>query len=333
MNVRTTVLSILAAGCVTAACADAPSATNELSPSASLITADAIEADVAVLSADSMEGRTPGTVGEERTTRYITERYRQIGLEPVDGEYLLPVELVGLTKEASSSSLSIEGPDGPLSLVDEENMTFWSTTEQPVEEVRDAPLVFVGYGVQAPEHDWDDFKGEDVSGKVLLFLNDDPPVEEDGEELFGGGRPHLLRPLELQVRAGGQARAAGAIVIHTTESASYGFSVIGNMGSGQVWQRTYRVPICWRGWTRPLRAGGRVHGHRPLGPLRDGRPARLPPGGHRLPRHRPHRDRYRARAGPQRGRHGPGDRPGARRGVRGLHRPSRPPGDGRGARG
>ncbi|MFN2327097.1 MAG: peptidase M28, partial [Gemmatimonadales bacterium] len=243
MNVRTTVLSILAVGCVTAACADDPSATNDLSPSASLITADAIAADVAVLSADSMEGRTPGTVGEERATRYITERYREIGLEPVDGEYLLPVELVGLTRDEASSSLSIEGPDGPLPLVDEENMTFWSTTEQPVEDLRDAPLVFVGYGVQAPEHDWDDFKGEDMSGKVLLFLNSDPPVEEDGEKLFGGEARTYYGRWNYKFEQADKLGAAGAIVIHTTESASYGFSVIGNMGSGQVWQRTYQVPV------------------------------------------------------------------------------------------
>ncbi len=246
MNARTPLSLVLALGIFTAACAgDAEDAEWTLDPDspAALITGDQIAADVSVLSADSMEGRAPATIGEERTTRYLSERFREIGLEPVDDDYLLPVELVGLTRDEEASSLAIRGPDGELPLTDEENVTFWSTTEEPVVDLQDAPLVFVGYGVQAPEHDWDDYKGEDMSGKVLLFLNSDPPVEEDGEALFGGDARTYYGRWSYKFEQADALGAAGAIVIHTTESASYGFSVIGNMGSGQVWQRTYRVPL------------------------------------------------------------------------------------------
>ncbi len=251
-------LSVLFAALITAASACAPSTDDpegELSPAesgpASLITAEGIMQDVLVLSADSMEGRAPGTPGEERAVRYIVERYRQIGLEPVaGGDYRLPVELVGMTKRPSSS-LTISGPEGPLPLVDDENFTYWSTAEEPVVELRGAPLVFVGYGVDAPEHDWDDFKGEDMAGKVLLFLNNDPPVEEGGEALFGGEARTYYGRWTYKFEQADRVGAAGAIVIHTDESASYGFSVVGSSGSGQVWQRTYKVPVlAWMDSTR-----------------------------------------------------------------------------------
>jgi Zn-dependent M28 family amino/carboxypeptidase len=207
------------------------------------ITAAGILRDVEVLSADSMEGRAPGTPGEARAIAYIMERYRQIGLHPVGDDYRLPVELLGMTKNGDRSSITVRGPGGALDLVQDHNFTFWSTAEERVVELRDVPVVFVGYGVQAAEHDWDDFKGEDVRGKVLLFLNDDPPVVEDGQELFGGPIRTYYGRWTYKFEQAQKHGAAGAIVIHTDESASYGFSVIGNTGSRQIWQRDYRLPM------------------------------------------------------------------------------------------
>ncbi len=215
------------------------------------ITADGIMTDVEVLSADSMEGRAPGTPGEARAIAYIEDRFRQTGLEPVAGGFRLPVELLGMTKAADRSSITLTGPDGALELTQDQDFTFWSTSEEPVVELRDVPVVFVGYGVEAPEHDWDDFKGEDVRGKVLLFLNDDPPVVEDGEELFGGPIRTYYGRWTYKFEQAQKHGAAGAIVIHTDESASYGFSVIGNTGSRQIWQRDYSVPmLAWMDSTR-----------------------------------------------------------------------------------
>jgi Zn-dependent M28 family amino/carboxypeptidase len=215
------------------------------------ITADGMLRDVEVLSADSMEGRAPGTRGEARAVRYIVDRYREIGLEPVSGDYRLPVQLLGMTKDAERSTIALRGPQGPLDLVQDENFTFWSTSEEPVVEVLDVPLVFVGYGVQASEYDWDDFKGEDVSGKVLLFLNDDPPVVENGQELFGGPIRTYYGRWTYKFEQAQRHGAAGAIIVHTDRSASYGFSVIGNTGSRQIWQRDYQLPLlAWMDSTR-----------------------------------------------------------------------------------
>jgi len=207
----------------------------------SAIRADRILRDVEVLSADSMEGRGAATEGERRAVAFISERFRKIGLKPAGDDYLLPVELVGMQKNVAASTLRLRGPGGDLPLRNDENVTFWSTAEKPVVDLRDVPVVFVGYGVEAPEHDWDDFKGEDVSGKVLMFLNDDPPVEEDGAELFGGDARTYYGRWTYKFEQAQKHGAAGAIVVHTTGSASYQFSVIGNTGSRRLWQRTYML--------------------------------------------------------------------------------------------
>jgi hypothetical protein len=209
--------ALVAAALAAAACTPDP---------AQRITADGILADVEVLSADSMEGRAPSTPGEARAVAYIAQRLEQIGLE-----------------NAERSSLAIRRGRTTLPLENDQNVTYWSTAEEDTVHLRNVPIVFVGYGVEAPEHDWDDFKGQDMRGKVLLFLNNDPPVEDDGEELFGGPARTYYGRWTYKFEQAQKHGAAGAIVIHTTESASYGFSVIGNTGSRRIWQRTYQLDL------------------------------------------------------------------------------------------
>jgi Zn-dependent M28 family amino/carboxypeptidase len=238
------VMLLLAAATLAAGCSPGPDP-------ASRITAEGILADTEVLSADSMEGRAAGTPGETRAVAFISRRFQEAGLEPVGDGYLLPVELMGMTKDAARSSISLRGPGGPLQLHQDQDFTFWSTAEEPVVTLRDVPLVFVGYGVEAPEYEWDDFKGADVEGKVLLFLNDDPPVVEYGEELFGGDIRTYYGRWTYKFEQAQKHGAAGAIIVHTDESASYGFSVIGNTGSRQIWRRDYRLPLlAWMDSTR-----------------------------------------------------------------------------------
>jgi Zn-dependent M28 family amino/carboxypeptidase len=234
MQARLTAALVTALTLGTVACASDP---------AQEITAGGIRVDVTALAADSMEGRAPGTPGGARAARYVAQRFEQIGLEPVGNSYMLPIELVGMRKNAEQSSLTIRGPDGALALVDDENFTYWSTAEKEVVDLRNVPLVFVGYGVEAPEYGWDDFKGEDMRGKVLLFLNNDPPIEEDGEALFGGPARTYYGRWTYKFEQAMKHGAVGAMVIHTAESASYGFSVIGNTGSRRIWQRTYLLDL------------------------------------------------------------------------------------------
>jgi Zn-dependent M28 family amino/carboxypeptidase len=233
-DLRSSTLFLAGALAVTACAADP----------AAKITADGIRTDVAALAADSMEGRAPGTPGDARAATYIAQRFQEIGLEPVGGDsYLLPFELVGMKKNAERSSITLRGPGGALPVTDDVTFTYWSTTEQERVDLTNVPVLFVGYGVEAPEHGWDDFKGADVAGKVLLFLNNDPPVEENGTALFGGDARTYYGRWTYKFEQAARHGAAGAIVIHTTESASYPFSVIGNTGSREIWERSYRLDL------------------------------------------------------------------------------------------
>jgi Zn-dependent M28 family amino/carboxypeptidase len=205
--------------------------------------------DTRILSADSMQGRAPGTPGEERAVRHIEARMAEAGLVPVGGrsDFRLPIELLGMTKDLAASTVTITAPDGTtLDLRIEQNFTFWSTSEQDEVTFDGAPLIFVGHGVQAPEYGWDDFKDADLTGAILLFLNDDPAVVEDGEALFGGDIRTYYGRWTYKFEQAQRMGAAGAIVVHTDASASYGFSVIGNMGERQIWQRDYRLDfLAW----------------------------------------------------------------------------------------
>lgn len=240
----------LLCGLLLAACTGVQETDRPASAAVPEILAADLRADVATLADDEMQGRATGTEGERRAADTIEGRYREIGLEPVDGSYRQPVELVGMQRR-ETSRIEITGPDGTLELRPEENFTYWSTLQQERVEIDDAELVFVGYGVQAPEHEWDDFKDTDVSGKVLLFLNDDPPVTDDGEALFGGEARTYYGRWTYKFEQAARHGAAGALVVHTTPSASYPFSVIQNTGAGEHFVADlpdvgYQVPMV--GW-------------------------------------------------------------------------------------
>lgn len=189
------------------------------------VTAAKLKERIAVLASDSLEGRGPGTRGEERTIHYLVSQFKQLGLEPAGdhGTFVQNVPLVGLRIDPSVTMDVARGKQSVrLKFPDE----FVATTGvyEPVVSVKNAEMVFVGYGIVAPEFDWDDYKGFDVAGKILLMMNDDPNT---GDSTFfaGKGRTYYGRwtyKYEIAARKG----ALGAIVIHTNESAGYPYQVI-----------------------------------------------------------------------------------------------------------
>lgn len=225
--------AVLAAAALASLCALAACGKTGVSESEALakITKEKILHDVHILSADDMEGRAPGTPGEEKAAHYIAARFKAAGLAPVNGSYFQPVKLLGSKKIASRSSLKIQNQNGELKYFSDSTLTYWSTSQKEIVEVIEAPLLFVGYGVEAPEHDWDDYKGEEVSGKVLLFLNNDPPVTENGVALFKGEARTYYGRWTYKFEQAMKRGAAGAFMIHTVPSASYPFSVIGHEGA------------------------------------------------------------------------------------------------------
>jgi Zn-dependent M28 family amino/carboxypeptidase len=198
------------------------------------ITSQGLLQDTQALASDEMEGRGTGTAGEEKAVRYIESRFREIGLAPINGSYLQPVRMVGMKKNAEASSLRIRNSKGALAYQSDETLTYYSTAQKDVVDLNNAPLLFVGYGVEAPEYQWDDFKGADLKGKVLLFLNNDPPVTENGVDLFGGEARTYYGRWTYKFEQAMKHGAAGAFMIHTTPSASYPFSVVQRSGSEEA---------------------------------------------------------------------------------------------------
>lgn len=190
-----------------------------------------ISQDVQVLASDAFEGRAPGTAGEAKTIAWLSERFKALGLEPggENGTYLQTVPLIH-TRLSPPSLLNLRTAAGVQTLINEQDI--YLATARPVEHlsVKDLPLVFVGYGVKAPERQRDDFKGVDLKGKIAVFLINDPDFEAAADEpvagRFGGramtwyGR--WVYKYEIAARLG----AAGALIIHDTPGAGYGWSTV-----------------------------------------------------------------------------------------------------------
>src|SRR5687767_5751133 len=138
------------------------------------ITTNDLIKHIKVLASDEFEGRAPGTVGEERTLDYLLKQFKTVGLKPgnPDGSYFQNVPLVGITGQPEAS-LTAGGK--PLEIFLPRDCVIWSKRVAPEIKVENTDVVFVGYGVVAPEYQWDDFKDVDVRGKTVLMLVNDPP--------------------------------------------------------------------------------------------------------------------------------------------------------------
>lgn len=139
------------------------------------ISAETLLDEIERLASDEFEGRAPGSVGETLSVAYLTEQFSALGLEPgnPDGTWVQNVPLVGITP-MSGDTMTVS--TGVATRIFEPGVDYVAYTKQVIDEVEvDAEFVFVGYGAVAPEYDWNDFKGLDVSGKILLFLVNDPP--------------------------------------------------------------------------------------------------------------------------------------------------------------
>ena len=204
-----------------------------LSPKKALqvINKDKILNNVNVLSADSMFGRAPGTVGEIRASNYIAKQFNEIGLKKINDSYFQSFNMIGTRKIEKKSSLVIKRHNKILKYISDETLTYWSSSQKKAINIKNAPIIFVGYGVQAKEYNWDDIKGYDLKGKILLFLNNDPPVTENGKELFKGVTRTYYGRWTYKFEQAMKLGAAGVMMIHTTPSASYPWSVVQHNGS------------------------------------------------------------------------------------------------------
>jgi len=187
----------------------------------------------ATLASDAFEGRAPGTPGEEKTLAYIVEKFEAAGLKPGnDGSWFQDVPLVEITAK-NVSNLTFTGGSEPMSLAYGPDMVVGTYRVTPSIDVKDSDVVFVGYGINAPERGWNDYEGIDVTGKTVIILVNDPDWETKGlEGTFNGRAMTYYGRWTYKYEEAARQGAAAAIIVHQTEPAAYGWNVVESSWTG-----------------------------------------------------------------------------------------------------
>jgi hypothetical protein len=202
-----------------------------LQPALEAITPDGLLAHIKILASDEFEGRAPGTKGEELSIKYISDQFKQIGLKPgnPDGTYMQEVPLAGIKGEPR---MSFTIGDKTIDLRYPDDFVASSARLQPEIKIDKSDVVFVGYGIVAPEYGWDDHKDVDVRGKTLLMLIGDPPIPDPKDpskldrRLFKGKAMTYYGRWTYKYEIAAQKGAAAALIIHETGPAGYPYSVV-----------------------------------------------------------------------------------------------------------
>ena len=195
-------------------------------------TTNDITAHIAVLASDSFAGRGPASVGEDRTMAYLTEEFGRLGLEPGNGgSWYQDVPLVRITS-GSDAALAIRGNGAEARFRYGDDFVANSKHLDDAVAVNDAEVVFVGYGVVAPEYGWNDYEGLDVRGKTVLILVNDPGFGTGDTTLFRGPTMTYYGRWTYKFEEASRQGAAAAFVIHETKPAAYGWDVVRNSWTG-----------------------------------------------------------------------------------------------------
>ncbi|HEX5271037.1 MAG TPA: M28 family peptidase [Gemmataceae bacterium] len=210
------------------------------------ISADRIKAAVAYLSGDRLEGRGPGTRGEILATEYLADEFKKAGLKPVGerGTYYQPVPLVRVATSPKSTLRAVKG-DTALDFTPGEDFSGTGHTQAEREEF-DAEAVFLGHGITAPEFDWDDYKGVDVKGKVVVLFTNEPP--SDDPKFFGGKALTYYGRWTYKFEEAARRGAKACFIIHTNETAGYPFSVVRPLDGAQLKRDPDRPALAFAGW-------------------------------------------------------------------------------------
>jgi len=222
--------ALVSALCATAA--DRPEPPAPLKPTLDALTTGGLLGHIKVLASDAFEGRGPGTPGEAKTVEYLTDQFRALGLKPgnPDGTYVQDVPLVGFKATDVKGRFTAGGTAFDLKFPED-----WvAVTRRPAAEVKvtDSEVVFIGYGVVAPEFGWDDYKGLDVRGKTVLMLVNDPPVADPADpakldpSYFRGPAMTYYGRWTYKYEVASVKGAAAAVLIHETGPAGYPFQVV-----------------------------------------------------------------------------------------------------------
>ena len=199
--------------------------------------ANALRAHDRFLASDLLEGRGPGTRGDELAMQYIAAQFEAVGLKPAGdhGSFFQKVPLIGIATDPANTSLAFtkDGANviGPMKLAEE---YVGQNKQQQENATIDSDVIFVGHGVTAPEYKWDDFKGIDTKGKTLVMLVDDPPANASEPDLFKGKTRTYYGRWTYKYEQGAHKDADAVILIHTNEAAGYGWQVVSNSWGGEM---------------------------------------------------------------------------------------------------
>jgi Zn-dependent M28 family amino/carboxypeptidase len=209
--------------------------TLRLRPGLDAITSDGLLAHIKVLASDEFEGRAPGTKGEELSVKFITDQFKRVGLKPgnPDGTYTQEVPLAGV-KSDPKMSFNIGDPATArqIDLKFPDDFVASSARLEPEIKVEDSDMVFVGYGIVAPEYGWDDYKNVDVTGKTILMLINDPAILDPkdsskfDDKMFKGHAMTYYGRWTYKYEIAAKKGAAAAVIIHEAEPAAYPYSVV-----------------------------------------------------------------------------------------------------------
>ncbi len=203
----------------------------DISKAAGAITEAAYREQIATLSGDEFEGRSPGTAGEQRTVEYLEEQFLEMGLQPVEGgSFRQNVSLVEIT--ASGHRLSFSKGAGNVALAFGDDMVLGTRRVRDESSIANSEVVFVGYGIDAPEYGWDDYAGLDMRGKTALILVNDPGFVTGDETLFRGKAMTYHGRWTYKFEEAARQGAAAAIIIHDTAPAAYDWGVVRNGWTG-----------------------------------------------------------------------------------------------------
>jgi len=196
------------------------------------VTADEIRSQIAVLANDSLQGRKPFTTGETKTINYIASQFKQLGLEPGNnGSYFQDVPMVEVTG-TPNPTMTMHNAKGDMTFKAVDDYVIFSRRGDANIQIKNAPMVFAGYGIVAPEYHWNDYAGLDVKGKVVVVLVNDPGFKSGDGTLFKGDTMTYYGRWTYKFEEAARQGAAGLLIVHQTEPASYGWGVVKNSNTG-----------------------------------------------------------------------------------------------------
>ncbi len=205
---------------------------NNLTAALNSITSDGMKKQLSVIASDDFQGRGPSTIGEQKTITYLADQFKEEGLKPANnGSYFQEVSLIKLTAD-TAMTVDIEGGKKGLSL--KYHRDFIGTSGQAADFIKidNSDIIFVGYGVNSPENNWNDYEGLDVKGKTVLIMVNDPGYSVSDSTLFSGKTMTYYGRWTYKYEEAARQGAKAAIIIHETDAAGYPWAVVQNSWSG-----------------------------------------------------------------------------------------------------